>query len=122
MRLIDYKTRASGLTARDIGEGRRLQLPLYALAAEQVFGGRPAVDGYYWGIRLGKASPLRLSKFAYPKDDPQHQGVRGAVELAVQHATAYVHGIQAGEFAPEPPADGCPPYCAARLFCWRYQP
>ncbi len=122
LRLIDYKTGASNLTARDVGEGRRLQLPLYALAAEQVFDGRPVVDGYYWGIRQGKSSPLHLSRFSYPKDDPQHQGVGGAMAVAVQHATAYVQGIQAGEFAPEPPAAGCPPYCAARLFCWRYQP
>ncbi len=122
LRVIDYKTGSSGLTAREVGEGRRLQLPLYALAAEQVLGQGAAVDGYYWSIRQGAASALRLSKFAYPKDDPQYLGLRGAVAVTVQHVGAYVQGIQAGAFAPAPPPDGCPPYCSARVFCWRYQP
>ncbi|MEP7356466.1 MAG: PD-(D/E)XK nuclease family protein, partial [Anaerolineales bacterium] len=121
LRLIDYKTGASAVAARDVGEGRRLQLPLYARAAEQVLGGT-AVEGFYWGIRQGKASPLRLSKFAYPTNDPRSRGVSGAIDVAVQHASAYVRGIRAGEFAPQPPPGGCPSYCAARLFCWRYAP
>ena len=122
LRLIDYKTGGSGLTARDVGEGRRLQLPLYALAAEQVLGPGQAVDGYYWGIRQGAPSPLRLSKFSFPKDAPQHHGLRGAVDVALRHVNTYVQGIQSGEFAPAPPPDGCPAFCSARLFCWRYQP
>ena len=38
------------------------------------------------------------------------------MDAAVGHAAAFVQGIQSGEFAPEPPAAGCPYYCSARLF------
>jgi ATP-dependent helicase/nuclease subunit B len=122
LRVIDYKTGISGHAARDLGEGRRLQLGLYALAAERVLGLGPVADGFYWGIWAARASDLRLERFAYPKHDPRHAGPAGAMALARDHAAAFAAGIRAGQFAPQPPAGGCPAYCAARTFCWRYVP
>ena len=62
MRIIDYKAGGSHLMPRDLQEGRRLQLPLYALAAEQNFNGR-VTSGFYWKILAGEAGSLRLERF-----------------------------------------------------------
>lgn len=121
IRVIDYKTGTSGLAARDLIEGRRLQLALYALAAERTLGLGRAAEGFYWGIRSGQPSPLRLAAFrCAPDDGPAYYGVDGAVELARQHVAAHVRGIRSGRFPPVPPPGGCHDYCAAQAFCWRY--
>lgn len=118
LRVVDYKTGSRGLSPRDLVEGRRLQLPLYALAAEEALGlGRP-VDGLYWQITQAQAGALQLSTFT-------HEGRAGlavATALARQHVAETVTRVRAGRFAPAPPRGGCPIYCPARAFCWRYQP
>ena len=123
IQVIDYKTGTSGLTPRDLVEGRRLQLALYAVAAERALGLGRTVDGFYWGIRSGQPSALSLATFScVPDDGPAYFGVDGAVELARQHVAAHVRGIRSGKFTPIPPPGGCHDYCPAQSFCWRYVP
>lgn len=123
LRVIDYKTGASHLDPQALLDGVRLQLPLYAAAAAQDLRlGRP-VDGLYFAVRKGEAGRLRLAEFAGA--DPtgrMHHGVAGAIALVAEHIGASVTGIRAGRFRPEPPASGCPEYCPAVAFCWRYRP
>ncbi len=121
VRVIDYKTGSSGLEARALIEGRRLQLPLYAAAAERALSlGRP-VDGFYWAVLKGKAGSLALHGFDHTAADGRHyHGVAGALQLAAEHIGRSVTAIRAGQFAPQPPRDGCPSYCPAAGFCWRY--
>ncbi|HRE26446.1 MAG TPA: PD-(D/E)XK nuclease family protein, partial [Anaerolineales bacterium] len=123
VRVIDYKTGAAHLDPGALIRGARLQLPLYAAAAEQELGlGRP-VDGLYWAIRRGTAGGLRLAAFEFTSDGgPAQRGVSGAISLAAEHIASSVRGIRAGRFLPEPPRDGCPEYCPAAAFCWRYSP
>jgi hypothetical protein len=122
IRVIDYKTGSSGFAPKDLIEGKRLQLPLYALACSNAAGlGLPA-DGFYWSILAAKASQLRLANFKHiSKDGEIFAGAPGAMDLCISHIGHHVDGIRKGQFGPQPAADGCPEYCVARLFCWRYR-
>jgi ATP-dependent helicase/DNAse subunit B len=122
LRVIDYKAGSSHLSKADLIEGRRLQLPLYALAAEQALKLGETADGLYWAISRAQPGGLRLSSFRYHKAGQNYQGPRGAMALAQEHVMRIVAGVQEGEFAPSPPRGGCPSYCAAAAWCWRYQP
>jgi ATP-dependent helicase/DNAse subunit B len=114
LRVIDYKAGSSRISARELEEGTRLQLPLYALAVRDALRLGPVTDGFYWHIGSASPSYLRLGRY--------EGGVEGAIEQAVEHVLAYVAAVRAGQFAPMPPAGGCPGHCPAVGFCWRYAP
>jgi RecB family exonuclease len=123
VRVIDYKTGSSHLDMKSLQQGRRLQITLYGLAAEQLLGLGHLAEGVYWKIRQAEPSSLRLSELNYTTEQGDtYAGVSGAAELARTHIGRYVTGIREGDFRPSPPDDGCPGYCPARLFCWRYEP
>ena len=114
LRIVDYKSSNTPIAAKALAEGKRIQLALYALAARDVLKlGEPAA-GIYWHIGAGKPSHLRLEK--------QEGGVEAALATAVEYALAYAAAIRQGRFAPRPPDGGCPSYCPAANFCWRYRP
>ena len=114
LRVIDYKAGSSRISARELEEGTRLQLPLYALAVQDALGMGTVVDGFYWHVGSASPSYLRLEKYA--------DGVEGAAEAATGYVRAYVAGVQEGRFPPTPPAGGCPDHCPAVGFCWQYAP
>jgi ATP-dependent helicase/DNAse subunit B len=122
LRVTDYKTGSGYLEPADLISGRRLQLPLYALAASEALRLGRAVDGLYWAILKAEAGRLRLHKFHYDDGDQLYSGLAGAVRLAMEHVTKFVKAIRKGDFPPVPPRGGCPSYCAAALWCWRYRP
>jgi len=113
LRVVDYKASGMPIAADDLKDGYRLQLPLYALAARDALNLGEVAGGFYWHIGRAKESSLKLEKF--------EGGVSGALETAKQHLAAHVAGIHAGRFQPEPPEGGCPSYCPATRFCWRYK-
>jgi ATP-dependent helicase/nuclease subunit B len=113
LRVIDYKAGSTAITANHLKEGRRLQLPIYALAARDALGLGEVSGGFYWHIQKAEASSLKLEKF--------EGGVNGAFETAVEHVTKHVANIRAGRFEPKAPEEGCPNYCPAVNFCWRYK-
>lgn len=112
LRIIDYKTGSSGLSNKDLESGKRLQLPLYALAARDALQLGTPVEGFYWAINQAKAGALKLSKY----------GVEGSIQTVKEHIAAALEGIQGGEFPPIPPEGGCPDYCPATAWCYRYTP
>ena len=114
LRVVDYKASGAPISADDLKDGHRLQLPLYALAARDALNLGEVAAGLYWHIGKAKESSLKLEKF--------EGGVPGAFEAAKQHLAAHVAGIRAGRFQPKPPEGGCPSYCPATRFCWRYKP
>ena len=63
LRIIDYKTGSSHLARQDLVLGRRLQLPLYALAVQEALGMGEVVEGLYWTLLRGEAGSLKLSNF-----------------------------------------------------------
>ncbi len=122
LRVLDYKTGSSNLGPQDLVEGRRLQLPLYALAARDALGMGELAEGLYWAILSGRVGGLRLSNFKHETGTQAYQGPEGAVRLALSHMGRILDGVRAGAFPPEPPRGGCPSYCPAAAWCWRYAP
>jgi len=114
LRLIDYKTSGAPIAAGDLEDGRQLQLPLYALGATDALRLGEVEDGFYWHIGAARASSLKLAKY--------EGGVAGALTAAKEHLAAHVAGIYGGQFQPQPPEKGCPSFCPAAGFCWRYTP
>jgi ATP-dependent helicase/nuclease subunit B len=111
--IIDYKSGSTPINGRDLAEGRRLQIALYALAARDALGLGEVGDGFYWHIGSARASQLKLANF--------EGGVAGALDTASAHAFKHIAGIRAGHFPPSPPAAGCPAHCPGTSFCWRYK-
>lgn len=115
VRIIDYKLGGpSGYTASEVAKGKKLQLPLYALAAQEALGLGEVVDGFYWHVQKSEPSSFTLATF--------DGGVTAALETAVAYAHDTVHNVRTGEFRPLPPDGGCPNYCPAAAFCWHYDP
>jgi ATP-dependent helicase/DNAse subunit B len=113
VRIIDYKTAApSAYTDRAVREGKELQLPLYALAAEEALELGEIVDGFYWHVRHAEPSRFTLAGF----------GPGAAMSTAVAHAWEAVRGARRGSFVPEVPDNDCPAYCPAATFCWHFTP
>ena len=117
LRVVDYKTGSSYLDAKALINGRRLQLPLYALAAKKALQLGEPVEGFYWKINAADSSSLKLSKFATESGT----GIEAAIQIAEDHLVRILKGIRSGDFPPIPPKGGCPKYCPAVQWCWRYQ-
>ena len=113
LRVIDYKAGSAAISASHLKEGRRLQLPIYAMAAQDALGLGDVSSGFYWHIQKAEASSLKLEKF--------EGGVKGALDVAAAHIEKHVTGIRAGHFEPKAPDEGCPSYCPASNFCWRFK-
>ncbi|MBN2005139.1 MAG: PD-(D/E)XK nuclease family protein [Anaerolineae bacterium] len=120
VRIIDYKTGGPGpFTNSNVARGKKLQLPLYALAAQEALHLGAVTDGFYWHVCDAKASSFTLAKFA--AKDAGLFGPSGAMTNAVAHAWEAVRGARQGHFVPTPPDGGCPDYCPAAAFCWQYR-
>lgn len=117
LRIIDYKLGSSHLGQKDLEIGRRIQLPLYALAAQQVLQLGIVVDGFYWHVNGAKAGALSLAEFG-PKGA---EGPQAAYSALVEHAGKTLGRMYAGQFKPEPSDKTCPDYCPAAQWCWRYK-
>ena len=117
LRVIDYKSGGSHLTPRELIEGQRLQLPIYAMAASQALGLGQPVEGFYWKLFQAAPSSLKLSSFEYEGGE----GPQAAFSLAASHVEATVSAIRQGLFSPLAPRDGCPDWCTAAAWCWHYQ-
>jgi ATP-dependent helicase/nuclease subunit B len=118
LRVIDYKSGGAHLTAQDLIEGRRLQLPIYALAATQALELGQAIEGFYWKLFQSEASGLKLSNFQCEAGS----GPQAALAVATGYVTAFVAAIRQGQFGPLPPKGGCPSYCPAAAWCWHFLP
>lgn len=113
IRLIDYKTAGPyAYTTSAHRDGRLIQLPIYALAAEKALKLGKVVDGFYWHIQHAEASSFKLANV----------GLEQATDNATTFALNVVEGVREGQFTPTPPRGGCPSYCPGAAFCWHYVP
>ncbi len=118
LRIIDYKTSGSyGFNNQAVREGKKLQLPIYALAAQQALGLGTVREGFYFHVRSATPSPLKLSSYR----DFGNRGPSVAMNRSIRNGWHAVQSIQAGNFQPKAPDSGCPEYCPAAGFCWSYQ-
>jgi ATP-dependent helicase/DNAse subunit B len=117
IQVIDYKSGVSNLAKSDLINGRRLQITIYALAAQKALRHGNVVDGFYWVIGGKQNQYLQLSSFEHE----EFKGLDGACEILRKHLRKIVTGVRAGRFPPKPPKGSCPSYCPASGWCWRYQ-
>lgn len=117
IRVIDYKTGSAHMDPKALTRGYRLQLPIYAMAAEEELQLGSVVDGFYWKIRQAQAGSLKLAK--YSVNDAT--GIEAGKNIVKEHLYKIIHGIHAAEFPPQGPDGGCPFYCPAVQWCWRYK-
>ncbi len=118
LRVIDYKTGSTHLSPNDLKLGYRLQLPIYALAARDALQLGEVIDGIYWKIMQAEPSSLRLERFS----NNDVKGFEVALAALLTHLERILAGIRSAEFPPQPPQGGCPDYCPATQWCWRYTP
>jgi ATP-dependent helicase/DNAse subunit B len=119
IRIVDYKTSgAFGFDNRAVREGKKLQLPLYALAAQERLNLGPVKDGFYFHLLAATPSSFKLSSY---KEGPS-RGPELAMKRAAEIGWQTVSAIKDGYFPPKPPDQGCPDYCPAVDFCWHYRP
>jgi ATP-dependent helicase/DNAse subunit B len=117
LRVIDYKSGSSHFSPLDLQNGSRLQLPIYALAAQEALRLGKVVEGFYWSVKDAKASAIKLSSFEYGGIE----GPEAAYQIVREHIGEVLVGSKTGHFAPKAPKNGCPEYCPAILWCWRYE-
>ncbi|NQS91195.1 MAG: PD-(D/E)XK nuclease family protein, partial [Chloroflexi bacterium] len=119
IRIIDYKTSGSfGFDNKAVQEGKKLQLPLYALAAQDGLNIGNVHEGFYFHVQVAEPSSFTMSSYwGGGKKGPQ-----AAIESAVNNGWKAVLSIRDGQFKPKPPDNGCPSYCPAVKFCWHYAP
>ncbi|MCB0042239.1 MAG: PD-(D/E)XK nuclease family protein, partial [Caldilinea sp.] len=121
LRIIDYKTGVTDYdSVKGFVDGKRLQLGLYALAAQQALALGEVGDGFYWFAHKARSSRWSLAEFEDP--DSGAMGPAAAIERAAAYAQSAVAAARQGDFTPRPPDSGCPEYCPAVAFCWRYRP
>lgn len=117
VRVIDYKSGSGHLLKSDLISGHRLQITIYAMAAQHALHLGNVVNGLYWVIGAKQNPALQLQRFKYE----DREGLDAAYEVLQTHLRRAINGIRAGEFPPKPPVGGCPDYCPAAGWCWRYQ-
>jgi len=118
LRIIDYKTGSINFSFNDLLLGFVLQLPVYALAAQEALNLGKATHGFYWRINAAEASSLKLEKIKFENET----GPQAAYKITRQNIEQIVRHVRAGEFPPQPAKGSCPTYCVAAAWCWRYHP
>ena len=118
LRIIDYKTGSSNFSINDLLEGFVLQLPVYALAAQEALNLGQVTHGFYWRINAAEPSSLKLENIKYEHGT----GPQAAYKIARENIEQIVRHVRAGEFPPKPAKGSCPAYCVAAAWCWRYNP
>lgn len=120
--VIDYKTGSTTITKNDIKNGIYLQLPVYMLAAKDVFNiGKGPSEGYLCYIKRKKhykaASISRFnSKGAKFVESDKYIDIFNSVK---QFIVAYVNAIRDCRFPARPKIE-CPIYCDFKGICRNY--
>jgi ATP-dependent helicase/DNAse subunit B len=109
--VIDYKSSSSVRSLRDTTEGVDVQLPLYLLAAEQLFAPEQRVTRAVF-LHLGSG------KFSAPLTDKDRDATLATL---YDRLGEIVQGARAGQFAVRP-RDECAPGCAFAGICRLHLP
>ncbi|HZW32097.1 MAG TPA: PD-(D/E)XK nuclease family protein [Isosphaeraceae bacterium] len=106
-RVIDYKS-GSGPSATEVRKARLLQLPLYAMAVEQIILADELVqlrDVGYWALRTDGYRPIVFDEWT-------------AVQQALESYIAeLVSRLRRGVFVVDSQVDGCEGFCDYRAIC-----
>lgn len=116
IRVIDYKRSGSSLSDNEFLKGRRLQLPIYALAAQDALKLGSVKEGFYWNVTGANKCAMKVSS----TEEKGFIVLDDAVRLLKEHLTQTLEHIRSGHFPPDTRDTSCPSYCPAKQWCWRY--
>jgi len=111
--VIDYKTGRSTYSSAEVARLARVQLPVYALAAEEKFSGRP-LGLLYW-LPAGKGPVYALPKKS--TDWITQDGWPAVRDRLRQWLAGLVRRIRAGEFPLRPRSEDCTASCDFGQVC-----
>jgi ATP-dependent helicase/nuclease subunit B len=119
--IIDYKSGASKkATAKSILDGQTLQLPLYALAAQQLLQHKKAVPmrAAYWHV-AGRGSRESIDfHSASPTGRLQATDQWRSLEAQLRkRISSLVQGVRQGQFPMHSADERCTSWCAFRTLC-----
>ena len=106
-RVIDYKSGA-GPSPTDVRKARLLQLPLYAMAVEQIILAEQVItlrDVGYWALRKDGYKPIAFEEW---------DAVQAALE---SYVAELVERLRRGIFVVDSQVDGCEGFCDYRAIC-----
>ncbi len=106
VQIVDYKT-GRAITRKDLEEGRRLQLQLYALVAGDALGAGRLIAHYAF---------LRPDNKEWALDNSRAEDI-GLIESAAEVASSVRSSVAGGAFDVDPELPECPTYCEARTLC-----
>ena len=106
IQIVDYKT-GRDISRKDVDEGRRIQLQLYAIAAREQYGAERLVARYAY---LRPPS----SEWSLDTADPADAAL---VEAVATHAETARDAVGRGDFRVNPQVPTCPSYCDFRHIC-----
>jgi ATP-dependent helicase/DNAse subunit B len=108
VRVIDYKSGSVSMPPRDAAEGRNLQIPIYALAAERVIvPGGQACRGIY--LSIGSGQPAGRFDF----QGKEHE----LMDLAQEFVLSYVKAVKGGDFTVRPNSQKACQTCRHDTIC-----
>jgi ATP-dependent helicase/nuclease subunit B len=113
--VVDYKTGALP-SARDIAEGRNLQLPLYSSAAGEMLQADTAGGAFH---RIGSGKSRKTLDFSPDSSDRTIAKLGGYDEVraaAMQSVGDFITAMSKGQFDLAP-THACPSYCPFRQIC-----
>jgi RecB family exonuclease len=121
--IVDYKsgTSTKRTSSQAISEGRALQLPLYALAAQRLLAPRQAVPfrAAYWHVALKGYQEKDAVKFHVVAEgrlavDPDWQSLEANLRVRVR---SLVEGIRSGQFPMHSADEDCTGRCPFSTVC-----
>jgi len=110
--VVDYKTRRTPIPIKDALDGRNLQLPIYAMAANRVINPEASVaSAYYLHIQSRK----RGSQLSNKGDAAT--SLEGLIQHAEKRIRSYVEQIRSGSFPVQPNGDAVCQTCDYGVMC-----
>jgi hypothetical protein len=108
-RVIDYKSGKAPANADVTKKLQAIQLPLYALAVEQILEGDPTspCDFGYWGLKETGFKKVKLDKETWPEF--RERVIEKVLELASQ--------LRSGQFQVAPTKHDCTRFCEFKTVC-----
>ncbi|WP_337174006.1 PD-(D/E)XK nuclease family protein [Paludisphaera sp.] len=106
-RVLDYKS-GTPPSGKDVTEYQMIQLPLYAMALEEILygdGRGELMDVGYWGLKEKGYRPIAFPEWARVRDELR------------ERVFAVIDSIQGGAFPIAPRHEGCEKYCDYRAAC-----
>ena len=109
LRVVDYKTGASGFGKEEIAAGSHIQAGVYAAAVVHALRMGPKCEGMYWSIN--NKSVKEYMMYDSQKDEKFPN---------IEFLNRFTEGIRDAAYPADPAGGSCPDYCPAAAWCRKY--